>query len=69
MIDKYSNNIITFTSNLNVSGKDFARVNKLLPLSSGFNNNYDQILNPTTFTSFTAVAFRSFHSYIQGYIE
>lgn len=50
-------------------GKDFARVNKLLPLNQGFDSNYDQFLNPTTITSFTAAAFRSIHSNIQGFVE
>ncbi|VVC25042.1 Hypothetical protein CINCED_3A001808 [Cinara cedri] len=52
-----------------IIGKDYARVNNLLPLKEGFNNNYNEFLNPTTLASFTAAAFRSLHSYIQGFIE
>lgn len=49
-----------------ILGRDFSRENKLLPLNQDFDNNYDQFLNPTTFSSFTSVAFRALHSYIQG---
>jgi len=44
-------------------------VNKLLSLSQGFDNNYDEFLNPTTVTSFTGAAYRGFHSYIDGFME
>ncbi|XP_026813543.1 peroxidase-like [Rhopalosiphum maidis] len=47
-------------------GKEFAKANKLLPLTEGFDYNYNKSINPTTITSFTAAAFRSQHSYIQG---
>jgi len=51
------------------AGKDFARENYLLPMTNGFDDSYDQYLNPTTTTSFTSAAFRSLHSSIPGFIE
>ncbi|XP_022170134.1 peroxidase-like isoform X2 [Myzus persicae] len=50
-------------------GRDFARENYLLPMTDGFDDSYDQYLNPTTTTSFTAAAYRSVHSSIRGFIE
>jgi len=50
-------------------GKDYARVNHLLPISDGFDDNYDRTLNPTTISSFTSAAYRSLHSQIQGFVE
>lgn len=47
-------------------GKEFAKANKLLPLTEEFDYNYNKDLNPTTLSSFAAAAFRSQHSYIQG---
>uniref|UniRef100_A0A2S2NAX9 Peroxidase n=1 Tax=Schizaphis graminum TaxID=13262 RepID=A0A2S2NAX9_SCHGA len=52
-----------------ILGRDFSRENFLLPLTKGFDDSYDQYLNPTTITSFTAAAFRSLHSSIRGFIE
>ncbi|XP_050538281.1 peroxidase-like isoform X5 [Daktulosphaira vitifoliae] len=52
-----------------ILGSDFAKLNELLPLKKGYDNRYDQFLNPTTFSSFTATAFRAPHSYIQGTIN
>lgn len=52
-----------------ITGRDYCKANNLLPLSDGFDNNYDAFLNPTTFTSFTAAAYRGLHSYIQGSME
>lgn len=54
---------------LSITGRDYCRANNLLPLSDGFDDNYDAFLNPTTFTSFTAAAYRGLHSYIQGSME
>jgi len=50
-------------------GRDFARENYLLPMTDGFDDSYDQYLNPTTTTSFTGAAYRSMHSSIRGFIE
>ncbi|XP_015374036.1 PREDICTED: peroxidase-like [Diuraphis noxia] len=52
-----------------ILGRDYCKANNLLPLSDGFDNNYDAFLNPTTFTSFTAAAYRGLHSYIQGSMD
>ncbi|XP_060870138.1 peroxidase-like [Metopolophium dirhodum] len=52
-----------------ILGRDYCRANNLLPLSNGFDDNYDAFLNPTTFTSFTAAAYRGLHSYIQGSMD
>ncbi|XP_050538280.1 peroxidase-like isoform X4 [Daktulosphaira vitifoliae] len=52
-----------------ILGSDFAKLNELLPLKKGYDNRYDQSLNPTTFSSFTATAYRAFHSYIQRTIN
>lgn len=51
------------------SGRDFARENYFLPLIQGFYDSYDQYLNSTTITSFTAAAFKSLHSSIRRFIE
>lgn len=52
-----------------IIGRDYARVNHLLPLREDFEDSYEEFLNPTTMTSFAAAAFRAFHSNIQGFIE
>ncbi|VVC25043.1 Haem peroxidase,Haem peroxidase, animal type [Cinara cedri] len=52
-----------------IIGKDYTRVNHLLPLKEDFEDSYEEFLNPTTITSFAAAAFRAFHSNIQGFIE
>ncbi|CAI6350006.1 unnamed protein product [Macrosiphum euphorbiae] len=52
-----------------IVGRDFARKNYLLPMTNGFDDSYDQYLNPTTTTSFTSSAYRSMHSSIRGFIE
>ncbi|XP_060871134.1 peroxidase-like isoform X1 [Metopolophium dirhodum] len=52
-----------------ILGRDFAKENYLLPMTNGFDDSYDQYLNPTTTTSFTGAAYRSMHSSIRGFIE
>lgn len=50
-------------------GEDYAKHNTLMPLTEDYDNGYDVNLNPTTFASFTAGAYRALHSYVQGYLK
>ena len=41
----------------------------ILPLVFGYNNKYDDTINPTILNSFATAAFRFGHTLIQGMLE
>ena len=41
----------------------------ILPLAHGYNNKYDEKINPTILNSFATAAFRFGHTLIQGMMK
>nr|CAD7263360.1 unnamed protein product [Timema shepardi] len=49
-------------------GEDYVKKRNMSSVE-GFSEGYDDHLDPSTLNSFTAGAFRSFHSMAQGFIK
>ena len=52
-----------------VLGTDFMAELDILPVTYGYNNKYDEKVNPTITNVFAAAAFRFGHTLVQGMLE
>ena len=52
-----------------VLGPEYMSELDILPLAHGYNNKYDEKINPTILNSFATAAFRFGHTLIQGMMK
>ena len=51
------------------TGRDKMESLGMLPLQSGFSNDYDESINPSMLNDFSTAAYRFGHSLIQGKVQ